>query len=182
MQKVRIKDKNQSNISFAEDDYEVAMGLVSDDDTQSDTESYNDLDETFIPNWVPAPPIRGRSIRLRSDRTTVQTTINYTTRSSLLSELQRREDDSQQRQTRASRRQQLQQESYQQQLQETNESSESSQSSLNSSISTSHSQSQTSGCSVKSSLCSLEESNSSIIDDTDNKRFEFSPILVSSGR
>lgn len=113
---MRIKDKNQSNISIAEDDYEVAMGLLSDDDTQSDDESYNDLDETFVPRGTSAPPLRGRSIALRSGRVSVQTTISYETRNSL--QRNRREESNQHRQTRASRRQQLQQESSQQETAE----------------------------------------------------------------
>ena len=121
IQKIRIKDKNQSNISIAEDDYEVAMGLLSHDDTHSDDESYNDFDETFVPSGHPAPPARGRSISLRSGRISVQTTISYETRNSL--QRNRREENNEQRQTRAFRRQQIQQESLQQLTIESRESS-----------------------------------------------------------
>ena len=109
IQKVRIKDKNQTNISIADDDYEVAMGLLSEEETQSDDESYNDPDETFVPSGGTSSQTRGRSIRLRSGRTSgSQTTIisSYVTRNSASNGHRVREDNVAQRQTRATRRQQ----------------------------------------------------------------------------
>ncbi|XP_066910765.1 micronuclear linker histone polyprotein-like isoform X3 [Clytia hemisphaerica] len=106
-QKVRIKDKNQSNISFAEDDYEVAMGLIAEDSLSEDTD--NDPDESFTPSYN-IPTVRGRAIRLRSGRTTSTASsliTNYTTRHAQLSSSDQRQQSSRERQTRAARRQQL---------------------------------------------------------------------------
>nr|XP_012563483.1 unnamed protein product [Hydra vulgaris] len=47
-QTFRIKDKNQSNMAIAEDDYEVALGLVN-EETSFDEDDH-DADETFYPS------------------------------------------------------------------------------------------------------------------------------------
>lgn len=148
---MRVKDKNQTNISIAEDDYEVAMGLLSDDDTQSEDEGYDDRDETFVPSRNSAPPIRGRSIALRSGRVSVQTVISYT-RNYL--QPNRREENIQQRQRRALRRQQRQESSQQQTVDIVDSSLENSQ---------------TSGCSLRENCQNIDDNDDDDSEEASNQ-------------
>ena len=77
-QKVRVKDKNQRNISFAEDDYEVAMGLLS--ETESEFDGADNLDETFVPSYevqdMPRPSERWSTRTRRSTQEASQETLD----------------------------------------------------------------------------------------------------------